>query len=76
MPTTIIDCDIAEAEVPGGLLVLHYTGRVHPPAYFLIARDAGGGETDREGPFADEPEAMDAAEARHGPLRWRVGRTE
>ena len=72
MPTTIIDSDLAHSPLPGGRVVLHYTGRVHPPAYFLIQRDEGGREVGREGPFEDEDTALAAADHRFGPLRWRA----
>ncbi len=73
MPTTIIDADLVHATVGEGRLVLHYTGRVHPPAYFLIHREADGREVEREGPFVDEDTALDAATRRHGALDWQVG---
>jgi hypothetical protein len=76
MPTTIIDCELAVAAVPGGRLVLYYTGRVHPPAYFLLTRDDGGRELQREGPFPDEYSALTAADSRFGALSWLAGRTE
>lgn len=72
MPTTIIDSDLAHAPIPGGRVTLHYTGRVHPPAYFVIQRDEAGQEVGREGPFEDEEVAMDAAVGRFGMLRWRA----
>jgi hypothetical protein len=77
MPTTIIDCELAVAALPGGRLVLYYTGRVHPPAYFLIERgDDDTRERRREGPFEDEESAMAAAEEHFGELRWLAGRTD
>jgi len=72
VPTTIIDSDLAHAPRPGGRVILHYTGRVHPPAYFLIQWDRDGREVEREGPFEDEDTAMAAAKARFGPLQWRA----
>lgn len=72
MPTTIIDSDLAHAPIPGGRVILHYTGRVHPPGYFVIQRDEAGRELEREGPFDDEDSAMAAAAGRFGSLLWRA----
>lgn len=53
-------------------MILHYTGRVHPPGYFVIQRDEAGRELEREGPFDDEDSAMAAAAGRFGSLLWRA----
>jgi hypothetical protein len=69
MPITIYDSDLAHARAERGELALRYADDDGLPMYYLLLRDAAGGEL-RLGPFEDEDSALAEAERVFGSLTW------